>query len=81
VHLINDLREPIDFAVVDAIASWAGGEQRWRFGGPVGADDVVKVGTIDLTVPDTLGELAIKLTMTAGDTISHNRYTTAVTLP
>ena len=80
VHLISDLREPIDFAVVDAVASWAGGEQRWRFGGPVGADDVVKVGTVDLTVPDTLGELSIELTMTAGDTVSHNRYTTAVTL-
>jgi hypothetical protein len=31
-------------------------------------------------VPDTLGELSIELTMTAGDTVSHNRYTTAVTL-
>ncbi len=81
VHLISDLREPIDFAVVDAIASWAGGEQRWRFGGPVGADDVVKVGRIDVTVPNTLGELSIELTMTAGDMTSHNRYTTAITLP
>jgi beta-mannosidase len=81
VHLINDRREEIDFAVVDAVATWAGGEQRWRFGGPVPSDDVVKVGQIDLIVPDTLGELAFELTMTAGDITSHNRYTTAVTLP
>jgi beta-mannosidase len=80
VHLINDLREGIDFAVVDAVASWAGGEQQWRFGGPVPADDVIKVGQIDLTVPETLGELSFVLTMTAGDTTSRNRYTTAVTL-
>ena len=81
VHLINDLREEIDFAVVDAVASWAGGEQRWRFGGPVPADDVVKVGQVDMTVPETLGELSFTLTMTAGDITSRNRYATAVTLP
>ncbi len=81
VHLVNDLRTPIDFAVVDAVATWANGEQRWRFGGPVEADGVVKVGQVDLTIPDTLGELAVELTMTAGDITSHNRYTTAVTLP
>ena len=40
-------------------------EQRWRFGGPIPADEVVKVGEIDLVVPDTLGELAIELAMTA----------------
>ncbi len=45
VHLVNDLRSDIDFAVVDATATWAGGTQRWRFGGPIPADDVVKVGT------------------------------------
>ncbi len=81
VHLVNDTRDEIDFAVVDAVATWAGGEQRWRFGGPVPADEVVKVGRIELTVPKTLGELAIELTMTAGELVSHNRYTTAVTLP
>ena len=67
--------------VVDATASWAGGEQRWRFGGPIPADDVVKVGQIDLVVPDTLGELAIELEMTARPHHATNRYTTAVTIP
>jgi beta-mannosidase len=80
IHLISDLHAPIDFAVVDATACWAGGEQRWRFGGPVPADDVVKVGRIDLVVPDTLGELSLELEMTAEPHHSTNRYTTAVTL-
>ncbi len=80
VHLISDLRAPIDFAVVDATARWAGGDQRWRFGGPVPADDVVKVGRIDLVVPDTLGELSLELEMTAEPHRSTNRYTTAVTV-
>ena len=81
VHLVSDLRTDLDFAVVDAVATWAGGSQRWRFGGPVPADEVVKVGTIDLVVPDTLGELAIELEMSAAPHHSSNRYTTAVTLP
>ncbi len=80
VHLVNDLRTTIDFAVVDVTARWAGGEKRWRFGGPAPADDVVKVGRIDLIVPETLGELAIELELTAEPHRSANRYTTAVTL-
>ena len=32
-------------------------------------------------MPDTLGELAIELRMTAGDLRAANRYTMAVTLP
>ena len=48
---MSDLRTSIDFAVVDVIATWAGGVQRWRFGGPIPADDVVKVGEIDSSCP------------------------------
>ncbi len=81
VHVISDLRHEIDFAVVDATASWAGGERRWRFGGPIPADEVVGVGVVAMTVPDTLGELTIELTLVAGEIRSTNRYATAVTLP
>ena len=84
VHLISDLRVPIDFAVVDAVATWSpgdqsSGEQRWRFGGSVAADDVVKVGRIRLDVPDTTGLLTIDLTITAGEIIGANHYATTVT--
>ncbi|MFK7918705.1 MAG: glycoside hydrolase family 2 protein [Ilumatobacter sp.] len=82
LHLVNDRRSPISNAVVTATASWAGGTSSWTFGGPVEADDVVKIGVVELEVPDTLGELAIELVATDGDTvIAGNRYTTAVTLP
>jgi beta-mannosidase len=81
VHLVSDLREELDFAVVDAMVSWPGGDQRWRFGGPVPADDVVKVGIIDFVVPETLGELAIELSMTSAPHVATNRYTTAITVP
>lgn len=82
LHLVNDLREPIGDAKVEATASWAGGSATWTFGGPVESDDVVKVGTVEMTIPDTLGELAVEIVATNGDrVIAGNRYTTAVTLP
>ena len=40
IHAVNDLRAAVDPAVVEVAARWAGGEQRWRFGGAVGAGRV-----------------------------------------
>ncbi|MBG7605154.1 MAG: hypothetical protein IZT58_11025, partial [Actinobacteria bacterium] len=80
VHLVSDLREPLEFAVVDAVATWVDGEQRWRFGGSVDPDEVVKVGRVELEVPKSLGPLTIELQMTAGDITSSNQYSTTVAL-
>ncbi len=83
VHIVNDRRTPVDDARVEATARWAGGSMSWAFGGPVEADEVVKVGELSLTVPETLGELAFELVATeAADVpLARNRYTTAVVLP
>lgn len=81
VHLVNDLQEGIEFAVVDVVAAWASGEQRWRFGGSVDADDVVKVGRVELKVPESLGPLTFELQMTAGDLSSSNQYNTTIAAP
>lgn len=83
VHLVSDLRTPLHDVRVAATVAWAGGSTERSFGGSVDADDVVKVGTIDLEVPDTLGELAVELVATSadGDELARNRYTTAVVLP
>ena len=80
VHAVNDLLRSVDPAVVDVVARWAGGEQRWRFGGAVGADECVKVGRVELTVPDTLGALTFDLTLTAGELRATNHYGCAVTV-
>jgi beta-mannosidase len=80
VHVVNDLRHDVDPAVVDVVATWAGGERRWRFGGAVPADECVKVGAISLSIPETLGALTLELTLTAGDIRAKNRYSTAVTV-
>ena len=83
IHIVNDRRDQIDDARVDVTARWAGGSQSWAFGGPVEADDVAKVGRVQLRVPDTLGELSISLVAveTDGRPLARNRYTTAITLP
>jgi beta-mannosidase len=80
VHVVNDLRDPVDPAVVDVEARWPSGSRRWRFGGSVGADECVRVGTIELDVPDTLGALTFDLTLTAGEISATNHYASAVTV-
>lgn len=79
VHVVNDLRHEIDGAVVDVTASWSGGSRRWRFGGDVPADECVRVGSVAMEVPDTLGALAVDLVLTAGDLIQTNHYSAAIT--
>ncbi len=81
VHVVNDLREGVDGAVVDITASWSGGSRRWRFGGDVGPDECARVGTVTLEVPDTLGALNVDLILTAGDLIQTNHYRTVITVP
>ena len=81
VHVVNDRRTAVEPAVVDIEATWAGGRRRWRFGGGVGPDDVARVGTLDLDVPDTLGALRIDLTLSADEVATTNHYASAVTIP
>ena len=80
VHAINDLRTAVDPAVVEIVATWAGGERRWRFGGSIDADECVKVGTIELEVPHTLGALTFDLTLTAAGISVRNHYASVVTV-
>lgn len=79
VHVVSDLREALDFAVVDAVVTWRGGEQRWRFGGAVPADDVVQVGRLRLDVPDAVGPITLDLQLTSGEITNHNTYATSIT--
>jgi beta-mannosidase len=78
VHVISDLRHELDFAVVDAVVSSALGAETFRFGGPVPADEVVRVGRLRVEVTAASGPLSIELRMTCGDVTSTNRYETVV---
>jgi hypothetical protein len=75
VHVVSDLREPIEGAVVDATVRWADGSRTWRWGGDVPADGCVRVGTITLVVPDAPGPLSIELGL--GEVIV-NAYSSSV---
>ncbi|HSH23436.1 MAG TPA: hypothetical protein VK975_05165 [Acidimicrobiales bacterium] len=78
VHVVSDLRVPIDGAVVEARLSWTGGEHRWRFAGDVPADDCVRVGTVSWEAPDASGPVVLDLTLTAGDVEATNRYESTI---
>jgi hypothetical protein len=61
VHVVSDLRKPLQDLECTATMSWAGGAKRWRFAGDVGVDTVVRVGTIELDAPAVEGPLVLEL--------------------
>jgi beta-mannosidase len=73
VHVVSDLRQPLG-ARVEARMSWPGGDHHWRWEGDVGADDCVRVGTVQFVVPDASGPLVLGLTLTAGEIEATNHY-------
>ncbi len=74
VHVVSDLREAIDELVVDAVARWQGGEHRQQWTGAVPADDCVRVGDLDLEVPDCDGPLHIEVSLEGRGITAANRY-------
>ena len=79
VHVISDLRQPIDPVEVRAVARWNGGDHGWRWQGAVEADSCVRVGTISMVVPAAPGELVFDLDLVgAGDVVASNRYSTII---
>jgi beta-mannosidase len=75
VHVVSDLRTPIEGAVVTARLAWTGGERTWRWQGDVEADACVRVGTVQLVVPPGEGELALDLVCEHDGQTTDNRYT------
>ncbi|HTT92211.1 MAG TPA: hypothetical protein VMF65_21840 [Acidimicrobiales bacterium] len=51
VHVVNDLLEELDGAVVEARLAWPGGSRKWFFGGQVPAHSCSFVGTINAVLP------------------------------
>jgi beta-mannosidase len=80
VHVVSDLRDPIEEAIVSAQATWPGGEQVWGWTGAIGADECVRVGRLRVDVPDDAesGLLVIDLTFEAGRVVATNRDSTVV---
>jgi beta-mannosidase len=83
VHVVSDLRAPLDEVTATVVARWPGGEHTWRAGGDVGADTCVRVTTIQLVVPDAPGPLSLDLVLNDADgaELATNTDTTTVTRP
>ena len=77
VHVVSDRR--IDLTgTVEAELRWDGGAQRWSFDGEVPADSCVRVGTLQVEVPDTAGELVLELWGRVGEDEIARRDSTTV---
>jgi hypothetical protein len=63
---------------VEAVATWPGGHHGWRWRGDVGADDVARVGVIQLVVPDVEGPLDLALRLDHPQATSDNAYGTVI---
>jgi beta-mannosidase len=72
VHIVNDLRKPVQ-GQVRAQLQWTGGAQEWRWEGEVPEDDCVRVGTVQAVVPDAPGPLTLSLAL-VGEAAVANRY-------
>jgi beta-mannosidase len=78
VHVVNDLRTPLEAAVVEAVATWPGGRHGWRWRGDVAADAVARVGVIQLVVPAVEGRLDLALRLSSLEATSDNAYATVI---
>ena len=71
VHVVSDLRTPVDGARVRARVSWPGDEHGWGWTGDVAADACERVGTVQVVAPDLgpapTGVLALDLELTLPD--------------
>lgn len=74
VHVVSDLREPIESAEVTARLTWPGGERHWHWAGRMAADDCQRIGAVQLELPHAPGPIILDLTCRYGDTVTDNRY-------
>jgi beta-mannosidase len=66
VHVVSDLRRPLDDLECTATIAWDGGARTWRFAGAVPTDSVVRVGTLSMEVPAAPGPITLALEVTGG---------------
>jgi beta-mannosidase len=85
LHVVNDLRTPVEHLRVTVALAWAGREDapfhRVGWEGEVAADAVVRVGTVELTVPapatdDQVSGSVVVVTVTLSDSgVELDRHT------
>jgi beta-mannosidase len=78
VHVVSDLHDALEGAVLSGTLTWNGGEHEWRFAGDIGADTCAHVGTLQIVVPDAPGRLVLDLTLDHPSAAATNRYVTTI---
>ena len=78
VHIVNDLRTPIERATLGAHLRWANGEHEWTFEGSAEPDSVERIATLQFVVPDAPGDLWLDLTLQADNVAATNRGQTRI---
>jgi beta-mannosidase len=78
VHVVNDLRTPIDDAKLGAHLRWSNGEHEWSFAGTADSDSVCRIATLQFVVPDAPGDLWLDLTLEADHVAATNRDQTLI---
>ncbi len=89
VHVVSDVRHVLRGAMVRARIHWPGGEHVWVWEGDVAADNVTRIGAVDLIAPspahpsamaharsglDPARELIVDLTFEHAEHTATNRY-------
>jgi beta-mannosidase len=78
VHVVSDVRRPLEQADCTATLRWPGGNHVWKWQGDVPPDSCVRIGIVRFVVPDAPGELWLDLTIEHGDEVATNRYTVTI---
>jgi beta-mannosidase len=81
VHVVSDLRQPVEGATVSIAVRGPGIEIDRVHGDTIPADSCVRVTTIDIEVPDRWGEIEVGLTLAAGDHRSTWRDRSTIDVP
>jgi hypothetical protein len=61
VLVVHDGRVPLDHVRVDAVLTVAGKKESWSWGGPIEADSVTLVGTVEHPLGDATGPVDLML--------------------
>ena len=78
MHVVNDLRAPIESARLGAHLRWSNGEHEWSYEGTADADGVNRIATLQFVVPDAPGDLWLDLTLEADHVAATNRTQTII---
>lgn len=79
IHVVSDLRHPIDEMVVTATLRMPDHEHVRRWAGSIDADSVTRVATLQFVTPDRTGPLHLELVLSHSDgAMTRRTYTTEV---